>query len=191
MGLTALIEPDAAEVTLRVRTTFALYLQHTPRHDQQVSHSGLDTTDGDPPADDPPGQPDTDDAGGLPPSPGEGADLPPEPAAEELASLPPDAAAAVLATVRGARQHPGNGTHDGSAPAPAPGGARGAGPSDYFLPVYRRHEVSVEHEIRLPVPGDARPHDHGDVGAYRPAVAAAIAGATPRATGAYAGALLV
>ena len=65
MGLTALIEPDAAEITLRVRTTFALYLQHTPRHDQQVSHSGLDPAVGDPPADDQPGQADTDDAGGL------------------------------------------------------------------------------------------------------------------------------
>ena len=42
MGLTALIEPDAAEITLRVRATFALYLQHTPRHDQQRLHSGLD-----------------------------------------------------------------------------------------------------------------------------------------------------
>ena len=97
-----------------------------------------------------------------------------------------------LAAVRGARQRPGNGTHDGSAPAPAgPGGAVGASPSDYFLPVYRRHEVSVEHEITLPVPDDARPHDHGDAGAYGPAIAAAIAGATARATGAYAGALLV
>ena len=67
----------------------------------------------------------------------------------------------------------------------------GRAPSDYFLPVYRRHEVSVEHEITLPVPDDARPHDYGDAGAYGPAIAAAIAGATARATGAYAGALLV
>ena len=65
MGLAALIEPDAAEITLRVRTTFALYLQHTPRHDQQVSHSGLDADPGDPDTDDQPGQADTDDAGGL------------------------------------------------------------------------------------------------------------------------------
>ena len=45
----------------------------------------------------------------------------------------------------------GNGTHDGSSPPAA--GAGGAPPSDYFLPVYRRHEVSVEHEITLPCPG--------------------------------------
>jgi len=184
MGLTALIEPDAAEVTLRVCATFALYLQHTPRHDQQVAHSGLDADTGNPPADDQPGHADANDAGGLLPSPAQGAGLPPEPAAEDLATLPPDAAAAVLAAVRGARQHPG----DGSAPAPA--GPRSTGPSDYFLPVYRRYEVSVEHDIRLPVPGDARPHDHRDAGAYGPAIAAAIARATPRATGAYAGALL-
>jgi hypothetical protein len=192
MGLTALIEPDVTEVTLRVRATFALYLQHAPRHDQQVFHSGLDTAAEDGSADDQPGQADTDDPGGLLPSTSQGVGIPPEPTAEELASLPPDAAAAVVAAVRGARQRSGNGTHNGSAPAPAgPGGAVGASPSDYFLPVYRRHEVSVEHEIILSLPDDARPHDHGDAGAYGPAIAAAIAGATARATGAYAGALLV
>ena len=37
MGLSALIKPDAAEITLRVRASFALYLQHTPTHDQQVA----------------------------------------------------------------------------------------------------------------------------------------------------------
>ena len=77
MGLTALIEPDAAEITLRVRTTFALYLQHTPRHDQQVSHSGLDPADGDPPVDDQPGQADTDGRWQpASPSPGRGAEHP-------------------------------------------------------------------------------------------------------------------
>jgi len=187
MGLTALIEPDSAVVTLRVRATFALYLQHTPRHDQQLSHSGLDTAVGDAAA----GEQDPADTDGAEirlPSHGQGGGIPPDPTAEELASLPPDAAAAVLAAVRGARQHSGNGPDDGS--APAAGGDGGASASDYFLPVYRRHEVSVDHEITLPVPDDARPHDHGDAGAYGPAVVAAIAAATPRA-GAYAGALLV
>ena len=188
MGLTALIEPDAAEVTLRVRATFALYLQHTPGHDQQLFHSGLDTAGEDPPVDDQ-DQADTDGAEVRLPSHGQGEGVPPEPTADELASLPPDAAAAVLAAVRGARQRPGTGTEDGS--VPAAGGDGGASESDYFLPVYRRHEVSVDHEITLPVPADARPHDHGDAGAYGRAIAAAIAGATPRAAGAYAGALLV
>ena len=116
-------------------------------------------------------------------------DGPPEPTAEELASLPPTAAAAVLAAVRGARQHPDQGTDGGGTPTVK--GKGGTGPRDYFLPVYRRHEVSVEHDITLPVPGDARPHDYGDGGAYGPAIAAAIAGSTSRASGAYAGALLV
>ncbi len=187
MGLTALIEPDSSEVTLRVRTTFALYLQHTPRHDQQVSHSGLDTPDGDLLLDDD----DQPDAGGAeaPAPPDVSGDGPPEPTAEELASLPPTAAAAVLAAVRGARQHPDQGTDGGRTPTVK--GKGGTGPRDYFLPVYRRHEVSVEHDITLPVPGDARPHDYGDGGAYGPAIAAAIAGSTARASGAYAGALLV
>ena len=190
MGLTALIEPDAAEITLRVCTTFALYLQHTPRHDQQVSHSGLDVDLGDPDTDDQPGQADTDDAGTSSPSPGHGADLPPEPTAE----------GPCLAATRCRRCRPGR-----SPRSPATTRQRDARrhrpprlqaravrrPSDYFLPVYHRHEVSVEHEITLPVPDDARPHDYGDGGAYAPAIAAAIAGATPRVTGAYAGALLV
>ena len=146
-----------------------------------------------PPASDAPvddqDQADTDGAEVRLPPHDQGEGVPPEPTADELASLPPDAAAAVLAAVRGARQHSGNGTDDGS--VPAAGGDGGASASDYFLPVYRRHEVSVDHEITLPVPDDARPHDHGDAGAYGPAIAAAIAGATPRAVGAYAGALLV
>ena len=58
-----------------------------------------------------------------------------------LASLPPDAAAAVLAAVRGAQQHHANGTDDGSVPAAGGEAVRRA--SDYFLPVYHRHEVSV------------------------------------------------
>ena len=188
MGLTALIEPDAAEITLRVRTTFALYLQHTPRHDQQVSHSGLDDA-WNLSADDPLSQADQDEPGCLPQSSGQGANVPPEPTPEELASLPPDAAAAVVAAVRGAQQHPGDGTSNGSPPTPTT--PDGAGPRDYFLPVYRRHDISVDHEITLPVPEDARPHDYGNTGAYGPAIAAAIAGATPRATGAHAGSLFV
>ena len=43
----------------------------------------------------------------------------------------------------------------------------------------------------MPVPPDARPHTESEGIAYARAIAAAIAGATPRATGAYAGALLV
>jgi hypothetical protein len=189
MGLTALIEPGAAEITLRVCANFALYLQHTPRHDQQVSHSGLDVDLGDPDTDVQPGRAGADDAGTSLPSPGHGVGLPPEPTAEGLASLPPDAAAAVLAAVRGVRQDHGNGTHDDTSASSA--GPGGAPQSDYFLPVYRRHEVSVEHVITVRVPDDARPHDYGEIGAYALAIASAIAGATPRATGAYAGALLV
>jgi hypothetical protein len=188
MGLTALIGPDVAEVTLRVRATFALYLQHTPRHDQQLSHSGLDTASEDPRVDDQ-DQADTVGAEVRLPSHGQGGGVPPEQTADELASLPPGAAAAVLAAVRGAQERPGTGTEDGSAAAAGADG--GAGASDYFLPVYRRHEVTVDHEITLPVPADARPHDHGETGAYSRAIAAAIADATPRAADAYAGALLV
>jgi hypothetical protein len=188
MGLTALIEPDSAVVTLKVRATFALYLQHTPRHDQQLFHSGLEAADGNAPVGDQnPVNPDGAEVHHPPYDQGGG--VPPEPTAEELASLPPDAAAAVLAAVRGARQLSGNGP-DGDS-APAAGGDGGAGASDYFLPVYRRHEIRVDHEIALPVPDDARPHDHGDASAYGRVIAAATAAWTPVTAGAYAGALLV
>jgi hypothetical protein len=190
MGLTALIEPHATEVTLRVRTAFALYLQHTPRHHQQLSHSGLDTP-GTRPLAHHHDQAESDEPEAGPAPHGQASSVPPEPTAEELASLPPDAAAAVLAAVRGA-QPSCDGTDDGSAPAGGGhGGTSGRSPSDYFLPVYRRHQVSVEHEITLPIPDDARPHDHEDAGVYGPAIAAAVAASTPRATGTYAGALLV
>jgi hypothetical protein len=190
MGLTALIKPDVTEVTLQVRTRFALYLQHTPRHDQQFHHSGLNSNLEDLPGDEP-GELETDRLGDLPVPTGQEAALPAEPTPEDLAALPPEAAAAVLATVRGARQDAANGT-DGNAPAPVPAGnAARSGPSDYFLPVYRRLEVSVEHDITLPVPTDARPHDYADSDAYGTAIATAIDGATWSAAGAYAGALLV
>lgn len=189
MGLTALIEPEADEVKLRVRATFALYLQHTPRHDQQLRHSGLDTTNDVPHGEVHSSDADSYESGGYPAPPALTTDIPAEPTAEQLSTLPPDAAAAVLAAVRGVRRQSGNGTNNDSNLPPTH--ADGIGQSDYFLPVYRRHEVSVEHDISLPVPNDARPHDYGDAGAYGPPIATAVASATATATGAYAGALLV
>lgn len=193
MGLTALVEADATEITLRVRTSFALYLQHTPRHDQQVSHSGLDPAEDEPPIDERPseGGPQAtepaDSSSSGDGAPGPDTSAPPEPTAEELASLPPDAAAAVLSAVRGAQPHQPDG--GGVAPPGPAGGRRGS--SDFFLPVYRRHEVSVEHDLVVPIPRDARPHTESEGIAYARAIAAAIASATPHATGVYAGSLLV
>ncbi len=191
MGLAALIEPNGTEITLHVRSTFALYLQHAPRHDQQLAQSGLDNADSEVYVEDRHGSADADTADvddTSVPSPSDDQELtvPPEPSAEELSSLSPDAASAVLAAVRGAHHLPEGGEGDTSTPATR----RGGGASDYFLPVYRRHEVTVEHQLTLPVPSDARPHDYGEVRAYEAAIAAAIASAAPRATGAYAGSLL-
>ena len=94
MGLAALIEPDGTEITLHVRGTFALYLQHAPRHDQQLAQSGLDNSDCDAHAGDRNESADADTADVADtsiPSPSDGQDLtvPPEPTAEELSSLPP------------------------------------------------------------------------------------------------------
>lgn len=187
MGLTALIEPDTTEIALKVRTTFALYLQHTPRHDQQVAHSGLDADARAPDAEDGPGRADAGDSSGVPSAFGQTPDVPPEPTPEDLASLPPDAAAAVLAAVRGARQQP----RADARPSTGSEGATSEGPRDYFLPVYRRHDISVEHVITVPVPEDSRPHDYPDSGVYGPAISAAIASSAARAAGIYAGSLLV
>jgi hypothetical protein len=189
MGLTALIEADAPLVTLHVRSTFALYLQHTPRHEQQLTHSGLDIGSGSPRTTDQPSGTGADVADDPHLIGSDVADLPSEPTSEQLASLSPEVAAAVLAAVRGVGQRPQNDPHDDTERPPA--NPPSTGSSDYFLPVYRRHEVIVEHEITLPVPDDARPHDYGDGLAYAPAIAAAIANASPHATGAYSGALLV
>ncbi|MGH3402491.1 MAG: helicase-related protein [Streptosporangiaceae bacterium] len=192
--MTALVEADADEITLRIRSSFALYLQHTPSHDQQVSHSGLDSAGDEPPVDDRPGDGDpqtTAPADSVGP-PDHEARTPPEPTAEELATLPPDAAAAVQAAVRGVQPHPGNGAKTGSAATSAGlGGRGGRRPSDFFLPVYRRYEVSVEHDLVVHIPVDARPHTEGEEDAYGRDIAAAIAGATPRANGAYGGSLFV
>src|SRR5258707_5675639 len=55
MGLSALIDANATEIRLHVRSSFALYLQHTPTHEQQRSHSGLTSVPDDaPPIDDQP-----------------------------------------------------------------------------------------------------------------------------------------
>lgn len=187
MGLTALVKPEAAVVTLRVRVSFALYLQCAPRYEQQLLHSGLDASADDSPEADSKIREDATQIDNLSVSVDQGLGLPPEPKAEDLASLAPEAAAAVLAAVRGA--HRGSEQENaGGAPA---GASRGIGPSDYFLPVYRRHEVSVEHEITVPVPNDARPNDYGNEDAYGPAIARVVEAVSPHVTGVYAGSLLI
>jgi hypothetical protein len=197
MGLTALIDTDATQITLRVRSSFALYLQHTPTHEQQSQHSGLTgAAEDDPPIDDRPRDDDSDETapaeGTDVQMPGEGVRIPLVPTDGQLAVLPPDVATAVQATVQGIQPHSGD----------APAGvnrtnqtaSRGTGSqrsSDFFRPVYRRHEVSVEHEVTVPVPTDARPHTIGEQAAYDHATTAVIAGATARATGICAGSLMV
>lgn len=188
IGLTALIAPTAPTITLHVRAQFAMYLQHTPTHDEQAEHSGImtvtvDDIDGLPPLDDEPASDpahdrergDTsEDAPGL----GEpAAALPENPNGTDLAALPPDAAAAVRLAVEGAR-----GGTDGH--------RRRKGSSDFLRPVYCRYDVTVSHKLVLDIPHDARPHTSGENAAYEAAIAQSAAVRTPGQTGVRGGSLL-
>lgn len=190
IGLSALIAAMGPTIRLRVQAHFALYLQHTPFHDEQAQHSGfaptadgpddLDDLDGLPPVDDQPaGDPDPT-AEASNPADGSGAapKLPDTPGEADLAALPPDAAAAVRLAVEGAR-------HEGPAPR------RRGGNSDFLRPVYRRYDVTVSHELTIPVPADARPHTTPENAAYAAAIIAAARLHTPSQTGQHAGALLI
>jgi Helicase conserved C-terminal domain len=194
MGLTALIKANAGTITLNVRSSFALYLQHAPTHEQQSRQSGLtDLTEDDLPVDERPsdGGPETGPEGADDPPPAEGTDIPQEPTADELGALPPDVAAAVRAAVRGVRPDADDGEASGrraSTSADASGGPKR--PSDFFRPVYRRYDIEVEHDVEIPIPVDARPHTVGEQPAYDRAISAAVADATARATGVHAGSLL-
>jgi hypothetical protein len=198
MGLSALINATAPEITLRVRARFALYLQHTPTHEQQMAHSGLTgVAEDEPPVDDRPSDDGPEAAAAAESAEvgqsGEDARIPPEPTDGQLANLPPEAAAAVQAAVRGvqANLNAAQKGADGAARTAihATGGRKG--PSDFFRSVYRRHEVTVEHDLVIPVPTDARPHTVPEQPAYDQAIAAAIRGATALATGVHAGSLFM
>lgn len=190
LGLTALIAPIDPTIKLRVRASFAMYLQHAPLHDEQAQHSGfatngpdhVDDLDGLPPVDDQPASdPDPTDAASDPADhePATAPALPATPTEGELTALSPDAAAAVRLAVEGAHR-------DG----PAPRRRRG-GNSDFLRPVYRRYDVTVSHELTIPIPTDARPHTTPEDAAYTAAIAEAAQLHTPSQTGQHAGALLI
>lgn len=191
MGLSILVSPDSPDVTLRVRSRIALYLQHAPTHAQQAEHSGL-------PEDDDPTDDDLD-AESDPPENREGtepevasdpdeaeatnnsgrADVPPPPSDDDLAGLPAGAAAAIRLVVQGAQ-------------APRHAAAQGgAASSDFLRPVYRRYDVTVTHDLAIQIAADARPHTVGEVVAYERAIAEAVALGRPEQTGQHAGALLI
>lgn len=193
MGLSVLISPDSAQVTLRVQSRIALYLQHAPTHAQQAEHSGLpeddDPTDDDLDADtesaspedrdgtEPEDEQEPDDAEA--PHGGGRSDVPSPPSDDDLAGLPPDAAAAIRLAVQGAQA---------AGQAAAHGGAAS---SDFLRPVYRRYDVTVTHDLAIQISADARPHTVGEVVAYERAIAEAVALGRPEQTGQHPGAVLI
>ena len=188
MGLSVLIEPTDGSDTLRVNVSaeFAMYLQHTPTHAEQAERSGLDAAPG---ADlDTEEVVDNDhivDGGAIELGRALGQSslpLPPEPSAQDLAHTDAETAAAILQTVRGALAA----TAGQTLPA---GPTASAGKGDFFRQVYKRYDVTVEHELQIALPSDARPRSAMEQNSYDLAVTAAVATGFPAATGQNAGAL--